>query len=143
MGTGSAGSSAWFSTNQLIPVFVEGMATLIGGPLSSKNLPRRLGYTKTGVGLENGGKSWALKILGPKEKPTSSPSMTMLSVDSFKDVVVTIKHSDSLSPSTHGPLIYPSSVKSKKILSRKLASDISPKSAAPSSQSDPSQPPSS
>ncbi|XP_075654049.1 uncharacterized protein LOC142624370 [Castanea sativa] len=91
-GTGSAGSLAWNSTNQLILVFVEGTVTLVVGPSSSKNLPRRLVNLKIGVGFKNGRKSWASKTPGPKEKPTSSPSMTKLPMDSFKDAVGHIRN---------------------------------------------------
>lgn len=66
----------------------------VGGPSSSKSLPRRLANPKTGAGFKNEVKSWAsktLRVFTIKERPTSSPSMARLLVESFKEVVFEVR----------------------------------------------------
>nr|XP_023923449.1 uncharacterized protein LOC112034872 [Quercus suber] len=102
LGTRSAGNSAWNSTNQLSPVFAEGMSMPVGGPSSSKNLPRRLANPKIGTRFKNEVKSWASKtprVFTIKERPTSSPSMAKLPVGSFKEAMVSLKQDNNPNPS--------------------------------------------
>nr|POF07918.1 hypothetical protein CFP56_27497 [Quercus suber] len=133
-GIGNAGRSAWISTNQLNPVFAEGTSMALGGPSSSKGLPCKHAIPKFGAGSKYEEKVWASKTPGMfifKERPTPSPSMARPPRDSFKAVVVSLKHDNSLSPTPRVPLSQPFSVKNKKHLARKLAYGSLPKSAAP------------
>nr|POF24545.1 uncharacterized protein CFP56_76168 [Quercus suber] len=133
---GSAGNSAWNSTNQLSPVFTEGMSMPVGGPSSSKSVPRKFTKPKFGARVKNEVKSWATKTLGDfflKERPTLSPSTARLLVDKFKEAVVSLIHNSSASPSTHVPITQPSLMKNEKHLAKSLASDTLHKCAAPSS----------
>ena len=133
LGTGSAGSAAWNSSNHLTPVFAEGTNMPIGGPSSSKNMPHRNVNLKTGSSLKYGGKLWASKAPGlftHKEKATSSPSRTKLHVDDFKRAVTNLKQDNNPGPSLRVPTTYPSSVKGKKSLARNLTSETSTKCAA-------------
>ena len=134
-GTGSAGSLAWNSTNQLSPVFAEGMNMPIDGPSSSKSVPRKITKPKFGAEFKNEVKPWAAKTPGVftiKERPALCPSMVRLLVDSFKEAVVSLIHNSSPSPSTRVPITQPSSVKNKKHLARSLAPDTLHKCATPS-----------
>ena len=66
----------------------------VGGPSSSKSIPRRLANPKTGAGFKNEVKLWAsktLRVFTIKERPTSSPSMARLLVESFKEVVFEVR----------------------------------------------------
>ena len=104
---GSAGSSAWNATNQLSPMFVEGMNMLVGGPSSSKSEPRRTAKIKSGAGFKKEVKPWAAKTPGVftiKERPISSPSMAKLPVDSFKEVVTSLSHNSNPSPTNCVPI---------------------------------------
>nr|POE80763.1 hypothetical protein CFP56_73722 [Quercus suber] len=105
----------------------------VGGPSSSKCLPRRHAIPKYGAESKKE-KVWASKTPGMfifKDRPIPSPSMAKLPVDNFKAVVVSLKQDISPSPSPRVPLSHPSSVKNKKHLARKLAFDSLPKSADP------------
>nr|POF16658.1 hypothetical protein CFP56_73584 [Quercus suber] len=107
----------------------------VGGPSSSKSVPRKITKPKFGARVKNEVKPWAAKTLGDfflKERPTSSPSTARLPVDKFKEAVVSLIHNSSPSPSTHVPITQPSLVKNKKHLARSLASDTLHKCAAPS-----------
>ena len=66
----------------------------VGGPSSSKSLPCRLANPKTMARFKNEVKSWASKtprVFTIKERPTSSPSMARLLVESFKEVVFEVR----------------------------------------------------
>ena len=105
--TGSVGSSVWNSTNQLSLVFAEGINMPVGGASSNKSVPRKITKPKSGAGFKNEVKPWAAKAPGVftiKERPTSSPSMVRLPVDSFKEAVVSLIYNSSPSPSTRVPI---------------------------------------
>ena len=133
LGTGSAGSVTWNSSNHLTPVFAEGTNMSVGGPSSSKNMPRRLANSKSGTGPKFGDKLWTQKAPGlftQKEKTTSSPNRARPLVDDFERVVTNLRQVNKSGPSLQASTTFPSSVKGKKSLARNRSSKTPTKCAA-------------
>nr|POE44917.1 hypothetical protein CFP56_76702 [Quercus suber] len=103
----------------------------VGGPSSSKSLPRRNTNPKVGAVTKNGGTMWASKTPGSlnhKDKPTSGLAVHILLFASTK-YAKSRKEKDTspgLPHRVHNT--YPFSMKDKKTIARSLASNTPSKS---------------
>ena len=122
---GGASSTAWTAPFQRTPEFAEGTSTSVGGPSSSKSVPRESSNPKVGVMTKNRENLWAPKTIGSLkhiDKATSSPIMNRVSFGSNKEASVSKELFSSPGPSHRTHKDYPSSMKDKKAIARNLAS---------------------